>query len=104
MTRVNLILFVALLLSSLYLVQVSYDGRRYFTELDRAQALGRRLDTELEQLKAELQAQATPLRIEKTARDKLQMRTASPAVTHYVALPGDAAAGPAASAAPGGVR
>jgi len=31
------------------------------------------------------QAQATPLRVEKAARDKLAMRTATPAVTQYVA-------------------
>ena len=45
------------------------------------------LDTEHERLKAETQAQATPLRVERTAREKLAMRTATPAVTQYVALP-----------------
>ena len=39
---------------------------------------------------AERQAQATHIRVEKTAREKLAMRTATPAVTQYV---DDAASG-----------
>lgn len=96
MTRLNVVLLVMLLASSLYLVRVSYDARRLFTELDRAQAEERKLDIDFERLKAEKQAQATPLRVEKTARDKLGMRTASPAITQYVTW------SKAASAAAGG--
>ena len=84
MTRVNVVLLVMLLSSGLYLVRVSYDARRLFAELDRAQTEERQLDTEFERLKAEKQSQATPLRVEKTAREKLGMRTASPAITQYV--------------------
>ncbi|MNU06804.1 Cell division protein FtsL [compost metagenome] len=32
----------------------------------------------------EKRAQATPLRVEKLAKEQLQMRTASPAITQYV--------------------
>ena len=70
MTRLNVLLLIALLASSLYLVRVSYDARRLFADLDRAQAEERALDSEHERLKAELQAQATPLRVEKTAREQ----------------------------------
>jgi cell division protein FtsL len=84
MTRINVVLLVMLLASCMYLVRVSYDARRLFTELDRAQTEERQLDTEFERLKAERQSQATPLRVEKTAREKLGMRTASPAITQYV--------------------
>jgi cell division protein FtsL len=84
MTRVNLLLLLALIASSMYLVRVSYDSRRLFTEVHRAQSEERRLAIEFERLKAEAQAQATPLRVEKTAREKLAMRSATPAVTHYV--------------------
>lgn len=87
MTRLNLVLLVALVLSSLALVKFSYDARRLFTELDRARAEERRLQTDFKRLEAERQAQATHLRVEKVAREKLAMRTASPAVTHYVELP-----------------
>lgn len=100
MTRLNLLLLVALLLSSVYLVRVSYESRRLFAALDRAQGEERSLDNESERLRTELRTQATPLRVERTARDRLAMRTATPAVTQYVELPGVA---PAASlpAAPG---
>jgi cell division protein FtsL len=84
MSRLNMLLLVVLLASSVYLVRVSYETRRLFTELDRARGEERLLDSENERLKAEKQAQATPLRIEKAARDKLAMRTATPAVTQYV--------------------
>ena len=84
MTRLNVVLLLAVLASALYLVNVQYESRRLFTELDRAQTEERRLDTEHERLQAERQSQATPLRVEKTARDKLAMRTATPAITQYV--------------------
>jgi cell division protein FtsL len=93
MNRLNVLLLVALLVSSAYLVRVSYDSRRLFAELDRAQNEERQLDNEHERLRAEKQAQATPLRVERTARDKLAMRSATPAVTQYVSYAG-AASGP----------
>ena len=99
MTRINLLLLVILLVSSVYLVRVSYDSRRLFTELDRAQTEERRLDTEHERLQAERQSQGTPLRVEKTARDKLAMRTATPAITQYVTYARAASAATAANAA-----
>ena len=87
MTRVNLLLLVALLVSSVYLVRVSYESRRLFAALDKAQSDERALDNDSERLKTELRSQATPLRVERTARDRLAMRTATPAVTQYVELP-----------------
>jgi cell division protein FtsL len=84
MTRVNVVLLIMLLASSVYLVRVSYDARRLFAEVDRAQNEERQLQTEFERLKTDKQSQATPLRVEKTAREKLAMRTASPAITQYV--------------------
>lgn len=84
MTRVNVVLLIMLLASSVYLVRVSYDARRLFNELDHAQGDERQLDTEYERLKADKQSQATPLRVEKTARDRLAMHTATPAITQYV--------------------
>jgi cell division protein FtsL len=84
MTRLNLLLLLALLASSVYLVRVSYDARRLFSELDRAQNQERQLEAEYIKLKSESQSQATPLRVERTARDRLAMRNASPAVTQYV--------------------
>jgi cell division protein FtsL len=84
MTRVNLLLAIGLLISSLYLVQTAYDSRRLFAELDKAKNEAARLEIESKRLEAEREAQATSLRVERTAREKLAMRTATPAVTVYV--------------------
>ncbi len=101
MTRLNLVLLVAVLASAIYLVHTQYESRRLFTELDRAIAEARRLETEHQRLQVEKRAQATPLRVEKIARDQLKMRTATPAITQYVSDPHgvSGAAGAAASAA-----
>jgi cell division protein FtsL len=92
MTRLNLLLLAALVASSVYLVQTSYEGRQVFTALDRAKNEQILLEIEYQRLEAERQAQATHLRVEKVARERLGMNTASPAVTHYVH---DAASGAA---------
>ena len=84
MTRVNILLVLGLLVSSLYLVRTAYDSRRLFTALDRAKNEAAQLDTDHTRLEAEREAQATNLRVERTAREKLAMRTATPAVTVYV--------------------
>jgi cell division protein FtsL len=100
MTRFNVLLLMGLLGSSLYLVHVSYESRRLFAALDKAQSEERALDTDSERLKTELRSQATPLRVERTARDRLAMRSATPGVTQYVDLsaPASAAAGQVAGA------
>ncbi|MDA8444456.1 cell division protein FtsL [Paracidovorax valerianellae] len=85
MTRLSLVLLLGVMVSALYLVHMQYESRRLFTELDRAVAEARRLETEHQRLQVEKRAQATPLRVEKLARDRLQMRTATPAITQYVA-------------------
>ncbi|HXD05561.1 MAG TPA: cell division protein FtsL [Burkholderiaceae bacterium] len=101
MTRINAVLLVMLLASSLYLVQVSYESRRLFSALDRAQAQERELETDFERLQLDKRSQATPLRVERVARDKLGMRSASPAVTQYVDAPAPAASGPLTASAQG---
>ncbi len=101
MTRLNIVLLLAVLASAIYLVHTQYESRRLFTELDRAVAETRRLETEHQRLQVEKRAQATPLRVEKIPRAQLNMRTATPAITQYVSDPqGVAAAAAAASAAP----
>jgi cell division protein FtsL len=87
MTRLNLLLLALLIGSSLALVHTAYESRRLYAAIDRARGEERQLEVEYKRLDAERRAQATPLRVEKTAREKLRMRTATPAVTHYVADP-----------------
>lgn len=84
MTRLNIALLLAVIASALYLVHTQYASRQLYTELDRANAEARRLETEQQRLQVEKRAQATPLRVERIARDTLHMRTATPAITLYV--------------------
>jgi cell division protein FtsL len=84
MTRLNLVLLLGLILSAMYLVQVQYQSRRLYTEIEKAQGEARRLEIEHERLQVEKSAQSTPLRVERLAKEQLQMRTATPAITQYV--------------------
>ena len=99
MMRLSVVLLAAVIFSALYLVRVQYDSRRLFTDLDRANAEARRLETERGRLEVEKRAEATSLRVEKLAKDKLAMRTVTPAITEYVT---SSAALPVASAPRGG--
>jgi cell division protein FtsL len=94
MTRLNIVLLIAVIASALYLVRTQYESRRIFVEVEKAQNLSRKLDLERERLEVEKSAQATPLRVEKLAKEHLQMRTATPAVTQYVrSVPAPSASG-----------
>lgn len=84
MIRLNLVLLVAVLASALYLVGVQYESRRLTTALDRSHTEAHRIATEQGRLQVEKRAQATPARVERLAREKLQMRQASPGITTYV--------------------
>ena len=97
MTRLNLVLLLAVLVSSLYLVNVQYESRRLFTDLDKARSVARKLEADNESLQVEKRAQATPLRVETLAKDQLQMRTVTPAITHYVSYNASAAVASATS-------
>ncbi|MDB5966850.1 MAG: ftsL [Polaromonas sp.] len=84
MSRLGLVLLIAVLGSALYLVHTQYESRRLYVELEKALAQSRRLEADNERLQVEKRAQATPLRVEKLAKDNLQMRTVTPAITQYV--------------------
>ena len=84
MTRLNVVLLLPVLASAIYLVHTQYESRRLFTELDRAMTEARRLETEHKRPQVAKRAQATSLRVETLAKDKLAMRTVTPAVTEYV--------------------
>ncbi|MDO8373930.1 MAG: cell division protein FtsL [Pseudomonadota bacterium] len=95
MTRLNLVLLVAVLVSALYLVRTQYESRRLFVELEKTTALSRQLESDKERLQVEKRAQATPLRVEQISRERLQMRSATPAITQYVTYKNAAADGSA---------
>ena len=92
MTRINLMLLLAVVASAVYLVNIQYESRRLFTELNKEQNEERRLESEFERLKVEKRAQATSARVDKLAREKLQMRLVQPAITTYVSYSSDAKA------------
>lgn len=113
MTRLNVLLLLAVIASALVMVKTAYDARRLFTEVHRAENEALRLAGDHLRLEADRQLQATNLRVERTARERLKMSTATPAVTMYegrvvaanVATPASVAAGiPAARPALGGAR
>ena len=87
MSRVSIILLVAVLLSALYLVRTQYESRALTTVLDHATSEARRLEIENDRLDVERRAQATPKRVEKLAREQLHKGTIPPAIRHYDMLP-----------------
>lgn len=90
MTRLNIVLLLAVLASALLVVRTQYESRVLYTEWDRAVGEARRLELEHERLQVEKRAQATPLRVETLARAQLKMRTATPSITQYVPDPAPA--------------
>jgi cell division protein FtsL len=79
--RLNILLLVALVLSALHLVRQSHEHRRLFAAVERSKFEARKLDADLQHLRAEREAEATNLRVEQLARERLQMRAITPAVT-----------------------
>jgi cell division protein FtsL len=88
MTRLNLVLLLAVLASALYLVRVQYESRRLYAEIEKSEVQARKLQLDFERLQLQRRAQATPARVERLARDQLQMRVATPAITQYVTTKG----------------
>ena len=84
MTRVNLVLLLALLVSAFSLVNVRYESRRVYMDLSKARSQALRLEADHEQLLAQKRAQAAPIRVQQFAVGQLQMRPVNPAVTEYV--------------------
>jgi cell division protein FtsL len=74
-----------------------------FMGLETARKEAKRIEVDHDRMEVERRAQATPLRVEQIARQQLNMRTASPAITHYVNAPG-AATGIASVPAAGGAQ
>ena len=100
MARLNILLLMAVMATALFLVHTQYRSRLLYTELDRAGNEARRLEVDGERLQVEKRAQATPLRVEKLAKEQLKMRTTTPAITQYVRPDGSVIPAVVAPAAP----
>ena len=104
LARLNFVLALALILSGLYLVRISYESRRLFAEIESAHGAERQLEADRRRLEAERQTQATHLRVETTARTTLGMRAATPGSTTSDVDAGLAAAPRSAPLAAGSER
>ncbi len=87
MTRLSVLLLLAVVASAMVLVHSQYESRRLFMALEAERKEAVRQEIEHERLQVERRAQATPLRVEQIARQQLQMRMVSPAITQYVGSP-----------------
>ncbi len=85
-SRLNPILVLVLLSCALSIVASNHRARKLFVELDREQARMQSLDVEWGQLQLEQSTWANHARVEKVARDKLQMKT--PPASQVIALQG----------------
>jgi len=85
-SRLNLVLVLIVLICALSTVTSNHRARKLFVELEREQARMRALDVEWGQLQLEQSTWANHARVEKVARDKLQMKTPTPG--QVVALKG----------------
>ena len=84
MSKLNILLVIALLGSALLLVKTAYESRQLFAALDQARVEQKQLDAEFKRLDAERQDQATHRRVERVARDKLAMSNATQGATVFV--------------------
>jgi cell division protein FtsL len=96
MTRLNLLLLIAVIASALLLVRTAYDARRLFNADHRADLDASKLQGEHKRLEAERELQATNQRVDRSARERLKMLTATPAITMYESAPAGSAAASAA--------
>jgi cell division protein FtsL len=100
MTKLNVLLLIAVIASALLLVKTAYDARRLFSADHRADVEAGRLQGEHKRLEAERELQATNQRVDKSARERLKMITATPAITMYESAAAGTAAASAAGLAP----
>lgn len=92
MNKLAFCLLVAVVMSALHMVRVQHEARRLFAALDAAEMQERRLEAEQARLEVQKRAQATTLRVEEMAMQKLGMRLATPSITERVTLKTDKAA------------
>ena len=84
MARLNLLLLVLLTVCALGLVTSQHKARKLFAELERLQARAKALDVEWGQLELETRTWALPSRVDKLARERLDMRAPDPRRIHVL--------------------
>lgn len=81
MVRLNLLLLAIAVACALSVVTANHKARKLFIELDREQSRMHQLEVEWGQLQLEQSTWAGHARIEKIAREKLQMKVPDPRQT-----------------------
>ena len=90
MTRITLLLLVAVIGCALGVITSQHQSRKLFVELEAEQAAGQKLATEWTQLQLEQSTWATHKRVEALASRSLGMRLPDPSST-VVLTPGQGA-------------
>ena len=88
MTRLNIALLIALMVSALYVVHLQYQSRSLYSAMERARSDAARIAVEHEQLVVQKREQATTARVQQLALKQLGMVNAHPGITEYVQWPG----------------
>lgn len=94
MTRLNLFLLAILIACALALVTSQHRARRFYGELQKEEALSRKLDIEWGQLQLEQSTWAMHSRIEAEATQKLGMQIPGPNRTQVILPHGERVAKP----------
>ena len=87
MTRLNMALLLALMVSAFYVVHLQYQSRSLYAAMEKAKADAARIAVEHEQLVVQKRAQATTARVQQLASRQLGMTNAHPGITEYVQWP-----------------
>ena len=88
MTRLNLMLFCALIFSSLGLVNAQHKARKLYIELEQINQQAKQSDQEYGQLQLEQSTWAMHSRVEMIAAQQLQMQVPEPKRVQVVAIKG----------------
>jgi cell division protein FtsL len=83
----QLVLLVLVVACMFSLVTSQHTSRKLFVEIERAQALNKRLDTEYRQLQVEQTSLSKPGLVDEAARRQLGMERVTPAHTIYLNQP-----------------
>lgn len=86
MTRLNLILFFALMFAALGLVNSQHKARKLYVELDQMSKAAKQYEQEYGQLQLEQSTWAMHSRVERVATNQLQMQVPDPKRIQLVTL------------------
>jgi cell division protein FtsL len=86
MPRMNALLLALVIACALSVITSQHRARKLFTDLESAQAAGKKLDEEWSQLQLEQSTWATNKRVESVASRSLGMRQPEPGATVIVTL------------------